>query len=49
MVSVEHLALCPVQFAVNPPKSPGWRAYLFQAHLRGVGGGGINRDVGPTH
>ena len=37
MVSVEHLALCPVQFTVNPLlRPPG--AYIFQAHLGGGGG-----------
>ena len=41
MVSVEHLALCPVQFTVNPPLSPPRGAYLFQAHLPGPGGGGL--------
>ena len=39
MVSVEHLALCPVQFTVNPLLSPQG-AYLFQAHLA-AGGGGV--------
>ena len=45
MVSVEHLALFPVKFTVNPLLSPS--AYVFQAHLvGGGGGGGLNRDVG---
>ena len=46
MVSVEHLALFPVKFTVNPLLSPS--AYVFQAHL--VGGGlietwGLLRDM----
>ena len=44
MVSVEHLALFPVKFTVNPLLSPS--AYVFQAHLVGGGGGGGNRGGG---
>ena len=39
MVSVEHLALCPVQFTVNQLLSPSGGLYISTL-FEGVGGGG---------
>ena len=39
MVSVEHLALCPVQFAINPPKLPRVEGLFISSPFEGGGGG----------
>ena len=40
MVSVEHLALCPVQFTINPLLSPPGALYISSPFVGGGGGGG---------